>query len=69
MPETFDRKLEMLAEAVPPGVLNVVPGPRHGDTFTLSASLLRVGVASELLRFQDGVNVTPADIEAFLKTA
>jgi hypothetical protein len=29
-------------------VLNVVPGPRHGDTFTLSASLLRVGVTSEL---------------------
>jgi len=29
-------------------VLNVVPGPRRGDTFTLSASLLRVGVASEL---------------------
>jgi hypothetical protein len=24
-------------------VLNVVPGPRSGDTFTLSASLLRVG--------------------------
>jgi hypothetical protein len=29
-------------------VLNVVPGPRHGDTYTLSASLLRVGVTSEL---------------------
>ena len=29
-------------------VLNVVPGPRQGDTFTLSASLLRVGVTSEL---------------------
>lgn len=29
-------------------VLNVVPGPRHGGTFTLSASLLRVGVTSEL---------------------
>jgi len=29
-------------------VLNVVPGPRKGDTFTLSASLLRVGVTSEL---------------------
>ncbi len=29
-------------------VLNVVPGPRRGDTFTLSASLLRVGVTSEL---------------------
>lgn len=29
-------------------VLNVVPGPRRGSTFTLSASLLRVGVTSEL---------------------
>ena len=29
-------------------MLNVVPGPRSGDTFTLSASLLRVGVTSEL---------------------
>jgi len=29
-------------------VLNVVPGPRRGDTFTLSASLLRVGITSEL---------------------
>jgi hypothetical protein len=29
-------------------VLNVVPGPRSGDTFTLSASLLRVGITSEL---------------------
>ena len=29
-------------------VLNVVPGPQHGDTFTLSVSLLRVGIASEL---------------------
>jgi len=29
-------------------VLNVVPGPRQGSTFTLSASLLRVGVTSEL---------------------
>ncbi len=29
-------------------VLNVVPGPRHGGTYTLSASLLRVGVTSEL---------------------
>lgn len=29
-------------------VLNVVPGPRQGDTFTLSAALLRVGVTSEL---------------------
>ncbi len=29
-------------------VLNVVPGPRSGDTFTLSAALLRVGITSEL---------------------
>jgi hypothetical protein len=29
-------------------VVNVVPGPRHGDTHTLSVSLLRVGVTSEL---------------------
>jgi hypothetical protein len=29
-------------------VLNVVPGPKHGDTYTLSVSLLRVGVTSEL---------------------
>jgi hypothetical protein len=29
-------------------VLNVVPGPRHEDTYTLSVSLLRLGVTSEL---------------------
>jgi hypothetical protein len=29
-------------------VLNLVPGPVHGDTHTLSVSLLRVGVTSEL---------------------
>jgi hypothetical protein len=29
-------------------VLNIVAGPRHGDTYTLSASLLRLGVTSEL---------------------
>jgi hypothetical protein len=29
-------------------VVNIVPGPRHGNTHTLSVSLLRVGVASEL---------------------
>jgi len=29
-------------------VLNVVVGPTHGDTYTVSASLLRVGVTSEL---------------------
>jgi hypothetical protein len=29
-------------------VLNLVPGPQHGDTYTLSVSLLRVGITSEL---------------------
>ena len=29
-------------------VLNIVPGPTHGGTYTLSVSLLRVGVTSEL---------------------
>lgn len=29
-------------------VLNIVPGPHHGDTYTVSVSLLRVGVTSEL---------------------
>ena len=29
-------------------VLNIVAGPGHGDTYTLSVSLLRVGVTSEL---------------------
>lgn len=29
-------------------VLNIVPGPRHGNTYTLSASLLRLGITSEL---------------------
>jgi hypothetical protein len=29
-------------------VLNIVPGPKQGDTYTLSVSLLRVGVTSEL---------------------
>jgi len=29
-------------------VLNVVAGPHHGDTYTVSVSLLRVGVTSEL---------------------
>ncbi len=29
-------------------VVNVVAGPHHGDTYTLSVSLLRVGVTSEL---------------------
>jgi hypothetical protein len=29
-------------------VLNIVPGPRHGNTYTLSVSLLRLGLTSEL---------------------
>jgi hypothetical protein len=29
-------------------VLNIVPGPSHGDTYTLSVSLLRLGITSEL---------------------
>jgi hypothetical protein len=29
-------------------VLNVVAGPKHGETYTMSVSLLRVGVTSEL---------------------
>ena len=29
-------------------VLNIVSGPKQGDTYTLSVSLLRVGVTSEL---------------------
>jgi hypothetical protein len=29
-------------------VVNVVPGPKHGDTYTLSVSLLRLGITSEL---------------------
>jgi hypothetical protein len=29
-------------------VLNLVPGPRRGKTYTVSASLLRIGVTSEL---------------------
>ena len=29
-------------------VVNIVPGPRHGSTHTLSVSLLRVGITSEL---------------------
>jgi hypothetical protein len=29
-------------------VLNIVPGPTHGGTYTLSVSLLRVGVTTEL---------------------
>jgi hypothetical protein len=43
-------------------VLNVVPGPRLGGIFTVSASLLRVGVTSELRidlqKTKDGPKVT-----------
>jgi hypothetical protein len=43
-------------------VLNVVPGPRIGGIFTVSASLLRVGVTSELRidlrKTKDGPRVT-----------
>ena len=43
-------------------VLNVVPGPRRGGIFTVSASLLRVGVTSELRidlqKTKDGPRVT-----------
>lgn len=36
------------AEVPQAKVLNVVPGPHQGETYTLSVSLLRVGVTSEL---------------------
>jgi hypothetical protein len=36
------------AEVPKAKVLNIVAGPKHGDTYTLSVSLLRVGVTSEL---------------------
>jgi hypothetical protein len=39
-------------------VLNIVAGPKHGDTYTLSVSLLRVGVTSEL---RLDMQKTPAD--------
>ncbi|HKG36856.1 MAG TPA: hypothetical protein VKA89_10515 [Solirubrobacterales bacterium] len=43
-------------------VLNVVPGPSHGDRLTVSASLLRVGSTSELRldmrRTDDGWRIT-----------
>jgi hypothetical protein len=43
-------------------VLNIVPGPTHGSTYTLSVSLLRVGVTSELRL--DMKRVAPASEEA-----
>lgn len=36
------------AEVPKAKVLNIVPGPKRGDTYMLSVSLLRVGVTSEL---------------------
>lgn len=39
-------------------VLNLVPGPRYGKTYTVSASLLRVGATSELrleMKKQNGI--------------
>jgi hypothetical protein len=41
-------RLPANAEVPTAKVLNVVPGPRLGGIFTVSASLLRVGVTSEL---------------------
>jgi hypothetical protein len=45
-----DRPPQLPANAKVPRakVLNVVPGPRRGRTYTVSVSLLRVGVTSEL---------------------
>jgi hypothetical protein len=45
-----DRPPQLPANAKVPKakVLNVVPGPRRGRTYTVSVSLLRVGVTSEL---------------------
>jgi hypothetical protein len=45
-----DRPPQLPASAKVPKakVLNVVPGPRRGRTYTVSVSLLRVGVTSEL---------------------
>jgi hypothetical protein len=45
-----DRPPQLPANAKVPKakVLNVVPGPRRGKTYTVSVSLLRVGVTSEL---------------------
>ncbi|HWM63206.1 MAG TPA: hypothetical protein VNP96_04355 [Solirubrobacterales bacterium] len=39
-------------------VLNLVPGPRQGDTYTVSASLLRVGATSELRMKMTNLNGT-----------
>lgn len=45
-----DRPPQLPANAKVPKakVLNIVPGPRRGRTYTVSVSLLRVGVTSEL---------------------
>jgi hypothetical protein len=41
-------RLPQDAEVPKAKVLNLVPGPRHGKAYTISASLLRVGLTSEL---------------------
>ncbi len=41
-------RLPASAEVPRAKVLNIVPGPRQGETHTLSVSLLRLGVTSEL---------------------
>jgi len=41
-------RLPQDAEVPKAKVLNLVPGPRHGKAYTVSASLLRVGLTSEL---------------------
>jgi hypothetical protein len=48
--ELLRRPPRLPADATVPQakVLNVVAGPHHGDTYTVSVSLLRVGVTSEL---------------------
>ena len=57
--ETTSRRLSTALEERPPRqpagvdvplarVLNLVPGPRSGSAYTVSASLLRLGVTSEL---------------------
>lgn len=41
-------RLPQDAEVPKAKVVNLVPGPRHGKAYTVSASLLRVGLTSEL---------------------
>ena len=42
-------------------MLNIVAGPTHGDTYTLSVSLLRVGVTSELRLDMQNSDEKPAN--------